>query len=78
MVEMNKKYPQPSEFLQHVLQPSLKIEDKFAAYIVVALDGRVVTMEWPLVSVDICGPLENGLKELLGQDGDMIVRGATP
>ena len=44
----------------------------------IALDGRVVTMEWPLVSVDICGPLENGLKELLGQDGDMIVRGPTP
>jgi putative heme-binding domain-containing protein len=41
--EMNKKYPRPSELLQHVLQPSLKIEDPFAAYVVVTIDGRVET-----------------------------------
>jgi hypothetical protein len=40
----------------------------------IAVEGRVVTLEWPLVSVNICGPLENGLRELLGQDGHMIVK----
>ena len=39
--EINKKYPRPSELLQHVLEPSLKIEDPFVAYAVVTTDGRV-------------------------------------
>jgi putative heme-binding domain-containing protein len=41
--EINKKYPRVAEMLQHVLQPSLKIEDPHAAYIVVTAEGRVVT-----------------------------------
>jgi len=41
--EINKKYPRPAELLQHVLEPSLKIEDPFAAYAVVTVDGRVET-----------------------------------
>ncbi len=39
--EINKKYPRPAEMLQHVLQPSLKIDEPFAAYAVVTDDGRV-------------------------------------
>jgi putative heme-binding domain-containing protein len=39
--EINKKYPKPAELLQHVLQPSLKIEEPFAAYVVLMNDGRV-------------------------------------
>ena len=41
--EINKKFPRPSEMLQHVLQPSLKIEDAFAAYAALTADGRTVT-----------------------------------
>jgi putative heme-binding domain-containing protein len=41
--EINKKYPRRSEMLQHALNPSEKIDDKFAAYLVVTADGRLVT-----------------------------------
>ena len=43
MLEIAKKYPRRSELLQHILQPSLKIEDKFATYAVVTNAGRVLT-----------------------------------
>jgi putative heme-binding domain-containing protein len=39
--EINKKYPKPVELLQHVLQPSLKVEEAFAAHVVLMNDGRV-------------------------------------
>lgn len=42
LLEINKKYPRPGEMLQHVLQPSLKIEEPFALYTVVTDDGRVI------------------------------------
>jgi putative heme-binding domain-containing protein len=29
--------------LQHILQPSLKVDDKFAAWAVVTVDGKVLT-----------------------------------
>ena len=41
--EIAKKYPRRSELLQHVLQPSLKVEDKFSTYVVVTTKGRVIT-----------------------------------
>ncbi|MFO0902144.1 MAG: PQQ-dependent sugar dehydrogenase [Pirellulales bacterium] len=41
--EVMKKYPDPTELLRHVLQPSLKIDEPFAAYTAVVEDGRVVT-----------------------------------
>jgi putative heme-binding domain-containing protein len=37
------KYPRRSEMLQHVLQPSLKVEDKFATYVIVTTRGQVFT-----------------------------------
>ena len=40
--EINKKYPKPAELLQHVVQPSLKIEEPFAAYNVVTNNGQLV------------------------------------
>jgi len=43
LTEINKKYPRRSEMLQHALNSSLKIDDKFATYIVVTNDGRVVS-----------------------------------
>jgi putative heme-binding domain-containing protein len=43
LADINKKYPRRSEMLQHVIQPSLKVDDPFAAYIVVTNDGRVFT-----------------------------------
>jgi putative heme-binding domain-containing protein len=40
--EINKKYPRLAEMLEHALQPSLKIDDPYAAYTVVTNDGRVI------------------------------------
>jgi putative heme-binding domain-containing protein len=42
LLEITKKYPRPAELLQHALQPSLKIEEPFAAYTIVVDDGRVL------------------------------------
>ncbi|MBL8825718.1 MAG: PQQ-dependent sugar dehydrogenase [Planctomycetaceae bacterium] len=41
--EITKKYPRTADLLQHALQPSLKIEEPFAAYTIVTDDGRVLT-----------------------------------
>jgi putative heme-binding domain-containing protein len=38
--EVAKKYPLAPELLRHVLQPSLKIDEPFTAYMVVTVDGR--------------------------------------
>ena len=43
LVEINKKYKQRSEMLQHVLKPSLKIDERFAAYAVITSNGKVIT-----------------------------------
>ena len=43
LLEINKKYKQRSELLQHVLKPSLKIEEPFAAYAVLTTGGKVIT-----------------------------------
>jgi putative heme-binding domain-containing protein len=40
--EINRKYMHTSELLQHIVQPSQKIDDKFAAWTVVTNDGRVL------------------------------------
>ena len=41
--EIVKKYPQPAELLDHVLQPSKKIEDPFAGYVVATTDGQTIS-----------------------------------
>ncbi len=43
LLEINKKYPKPAEMLQHVLQPSLKIDEPFAVYTLLTTDGRLLT-----------------------------------
>lgn len=40
--EISKKYMHPSELLQHIVQPSQKIDDKFATWTAVIRDGRVL------------------------------------
>ena len=42
LIEINKKYKQRAELLQHILQPSLKIDEPFAAYAVSKTDGTVI------------------------------------
>lgn len=42
LADIVKKYPKPAELVQHALQPSLKIDEVFAAYTVVTDDGRVL------------------------------------
>jgi putative heme-binding domain-containing protein len=41
--DITKKFPKTADLLQHAMQPSLKIDEPFAAYTVVVDDGRVVT-----------------------------------
>jgi putative heme-binding domain-containing protein len=41
--EINKKYPVDRDLLQHVLQPSLKVDEPFAAYLLLTVDGTAVT-----------------------------------
>jgi len=43
LVEMNKKYKQPAEMLQHVLKPSLKIDEPLIAYLLLTNRGKVIT-----------------------------------
>jgi len=40
--DINKKFPLAAEMLQHVLQPSLKIEETFAAHLATTTDGRLI------------------------------------
>ncbi len=42
LLDIKKKYPRTAEMLPHVLQPSLKIDEPFAAYTAVLADGRVL------------------------------------
>jgi putative heme-binding domain-containing protein len=39
---VHKKYAHNSELLQHVMNPSLKVDDRFAAWIAVTSTGRVM------------------------------------
>ena len=43
LLDVVKKYPTREELVQHVLQPSLKIDEVFAAYTVVTDDGRTLS-----------------------------------
>ncbi|HET6879731.1 MAG TPA: PQQ-dependent sugar dehydrogenase, partial [Pirellulales bacterium] len=43
LAEINKKYPSRAELLVHVLRPSQKIDDPFAAYSVATGDGRLLS-----------------------------------
>jgi putative heme-binding domain-containing protein len=43
LADINKKYPEASEMLLHVLDPSRKIDDRFATHVVLANDGQIVT-----------------------------------
>ena len=43
----------------------------------IATEGRIVTLEWPPVRVNACAELEQGLQELLGDAGHVMVESAT-
>lgn len=43
LLDINKKFPRRNEMLQHALNPSLKIDDRFATYVAITNDGRFVT-----------------------------------
>ncbi|MCA9064491.1 MAG: PQQ-dependent sugar dehydrogenase [Planctomycetaceae bacterium] len=43
LLEVSKKYTVKSELLQHVMQPSLRIDERFAAWAVLTADGRIIT-----------------------------------
>ncbi|MGZ0172492.1 MAG: PQQ-dependent sugar dehydrogenase [Planctomycetales bacterium] len=41
LTEIRKKYKRRSEMLTHILKPSLKVDEKFAMWVVVTNDGKV-------------------------------------
>ena len=41
LTEIRKKYTKPEEMLQHILKPSLKVDEKFAMWIVITEKGEV-------------------------------------
>lgn len=41
--EINKKYPQLSDKLQHTLQPSLKVDEAYVAYVALTNDGQAIS-----------------------------------
>ena len=42
LADISRKYVHMSELLQHIVQPSQKIDDKFATWTAVINDGRVL------------------------------------
>ena len=43
LADISKKYIRRSELLQHIIKPSEKVDDRFAAWTVVTVNGRVFT-----------------------------------
>jgi len=41
LTEIRKKYTKPEEMLQHILKPSLKVDEKFAMWVVITDKGQV-------------------------------------
>jgi putative heme-binding domain-containing protein len=41
LTEIRKKYRKPEEMLQHILKPSLKVDEKFAMWVVITDKGQV-------------------------------------
>jgi putative heme-binding domain-containing protein len=42
LVKMNRKYPQPSELLRHILEPSLRIDEAYLNYAFEMTDGTTI------------------------------------
>ena len=43
LLDIAKKYPKAGDMLEHVLKPSLKIDEPFAAYVLLTTDGQTHT-----------------------------------
>ena len=43
LLDINKKYKNRGEKLQHILKPSLKIDESLAAYIIITVSGKFMT-----------------------------------
>lgn len=41
LTDISRKYPRPEELLQHISQPSLKVDERFAAWTAVTKEGQV-------------------------------------
>jgi len=41
LTEISRKYPRPEELLQHIIQPSLKVDERFAAWTAVTAAGQI-------------------------------------
>jgi DNA polymerase-3 subunit alpha len=61
------------DLLTDVSRLLLEYKGEDSVNLEIASDGRVVTMEWPLIRVNICPPLEDALAQLLGSNGKVLV-----
>ena len=51
----------------------LEFQGRDEVWLEIAIDGRIVTMEWPLLKVDACPELEHSLMQVLGRAGHVSV-----
>ena len=63
-----------AQLLDDIVRLLLEYRGQDSVVMEVATDGRIVTLEWPLIKVDICPDLEAGLTSLIGASGRFDVR----
>ena len=63
------------EDVSHLL---LEYQGRDSVSLEIAVDGRIVTLEWPSLQVNICPELEDGLRGLLGPAGGVLVGDGAP
>ena len=59
--------------LDEVKQVLLEHQGEDAVRLEIASNGSVVTLDWPLVRVNVCPQLEDGLRRVLGLSGEITV-----
>lgn len=63
-----------SQLLDDVRRLMLEFRGEEEVKLEVAIEGRIVILEWPLLGVNICDELSEGLERLLGMEGQVIIR----
>ena len=58
-----------------VTQVLLENRGESKVYLDVVLDGRIVSMEWPIVTVNLDSTLESDLKKIIGSRGEVMISG---
>ena len=58
-----------------VTQVLLENRGESKVYLDVVLDGKIVSMEWPIVTVNLDSTLESDLKKIIGSRGEVMISG---